>query len=162
MANEDSAKRMEIENAGSSVFIKLVKDEISEEISADAELVVFEGNKLCAVRIWLDKVMEALPGLPVEKAVADLVASGWTLFDPPENWRRFYDGLHGMVAPAETYEEFMARRKGDPDLRPWVFYQFVSAAGPIRIVDFTADVYVNKEHGRVVGIELSLGMDVRL
>ena len=62
----------------------------------------------------------------------------------------------GHCEPGESLEAYIARRRGDPDFRPWIFYQFSPLQGTLEIIDYAAILDISKERRRIAGIELVL------
>ncbi len=154
---------MKIENHGTILYVSLIDEPISIATDEDAELIILQNNKLCAVRIWLKEVLELLRGETVQNIVADCVSGGWTLFDPSEHARRlYYENPSWQVEPAESFPAYTARRQGDCDFRPWIFYQFVPSQGDLQIIDSSVNMYLTKDGRGIVGIEIDLGGEIKL
>ena len=154
---------MKIEDHGTILYLHLIDAPTSIATDEDAELIVLQNNKLCAVRIWLKEVLESIRGETLQNIVVDCVSGGWTLFDPSEHVRRlYYENPSRQAEPAESFAAYTARRQGDCDFRPWIFYQFVPSQGDLRIVDSSVNMFLNEDHSKIVGIEIDLGGVTRL
>jgi len=149
--------KVKFDRSTPALTITLSDDPLSFATDEEAELIVDKGRKLCAIRIWLKEVVETLAGEAVRNIAEHCVSNKWRLFDPEEDARQFFREIERTGdKPGESLEAYIARRRGDPDFRPWIFYQFSPLQGTLEIIDYAAILDISKERRRIAGIELVL------
>lgn len=149
--------KVKFDRSTPAIMITLSHDPLSFTTDEEAELIVDKGRKLCAIRIWLKGVMKTLAGEAVRNVAEHCLSNRWRLFDPEEDTRQFFDDLERTGHKSgESLEAYVARRRGDPDFRPWIFYQFSPLKGTLEIIDYVANLDISEERRRIAGIELLL------